>query len=266
MSLRQDLQKTSSRRRRKEIFIRILIGIGIVGVITGIIIFLFYIPSLRISEVAIAGLSVSDEKELREEILEKLKARRFLILPKDHLIFFPKEEIQTLLANKFRVKDFEMEKDFPSGLKISIVERKTWAVWCLADSNRCLLIDREARAFESAAGFAGGAILKIIDARNENFLGKNILPDKSFEKIVFLIDNAPKRVGEEIKTVNIKSAGDTYLLYVKTGWYVLIDDETDEKKALENLYLALNSEIKERKAELEYIDLRFPDKVFYKYR
>ena len=47
---------------------------------------------------------------------------------------------------------------------------------------------------------------------------------------------------------------------------MIIDAETDIEKSLENLSLALRSgEIKEKSNALEYVDLRFPDKVFYKF-
>ena len=274
MSLRQDLLKTSGRRRRRAFFVRILIGAGVAALAAGIIVVLFFVPSLRIRNVTIAGLNPTDERELKKEILAALAVRKYLILPKDHLILFPKKEIEAFIANKFRVKNFKVEKDFPSGLKISITERETWAVWCPAESSsniqtgkpNCLLLDQEGLAFEAAPGFTGTAVLKIIDARDKNFLGKNILPAKDFEKIKFFIEKVPGRITEEIKTINIKASGDTYLLYLKSGWYLLVDAQTDPARALENLSIALSSEIKEKRAKLEYIDLRFADKVFYRFK
>ena len=245
---------------------RVLIALGFLLILTGIIIFLFYVPSLRISRVQITGLSIADEKELRTEILTALSSRRYLIIPKDHLVLFQRKEIETLLSNKFRVKQFDLKKDFPSGLKIVLSERETWAVWCRASNlENCFLIDQGGVVFEKAAGFAGSAVLKIIDARDEDFLGKNVLPNQSFEKISLFREWIKDQVGEEIRKVNIKSSGKTFLLYTRAGWYVLIDDETDITKAIENLVLGL-SEIKEGRSKLEYIDLRFPDKIFYKFK
>ncbi len=266
MSLRQDLQKTLHRKKQSELFRRALIGIGILGILATVIAFLFYIPSLRITKLIISGLSPIDEKQLRREVLAALATREYFIIPKDHLLFFPKNEIYALLQNKFRVRAFKLEKDFPSTIKIEVTERETWAVWCSADATKCLLLDKDGLAFESATGFSGSAILKIVDARGDDFIGKNILPLENFLKIRELVEKAPGIMKETVGTINIKSSGKTYLIYAKSGWYMLIDDETDVPKALENLRIALNSEIKENRKNLEYIDLRFQDKIFYRYR
>jgi hypothetical protein len=226
MSLRQEILKNSSRRRRKEIVIRILLGIGILGLLAAVAVFLFYIPSLRISNISISGLNADDETELRAEVFSAISSRKFLIIPEDHLIFFNKEKIKSLLAEKFRVKDYELETEFPSSLKISVTERKTWAIHCLASGKPCYLLDKDGLAFSQSPGFAGSAILKIIDAREEDFLGKNILPEESFGKIKYFIENISSRVEEEVSAVNIKSSGETYLLYVRSGWYALIDGES----------------------------------------
>jgi len=267
MLLRQELLRTSHKRRRWRLVYKILAGVGVVGIISAAITFLFYIPSLRVKTIAISGLDSASEKELRLEIFEALGARRLWVLPKDHLIFFPRKEIEALLADKFRVKQFQLEKNFPSSLKIAITARETWAIWCsLQNPKNCLLLDKEGLAFEKAPEIAGSIVLKIIDARGGDFLGKNILPPAEFQKILFLIENVTKRAGENVLTADIKASGETYLLHLKSGWYLILDNETDQERAVENLVLALNSEIKENRANLEYIDLRFPDKVFYKYK
>ena len=206
MSLRQDILKSSNRRRRKEIVIRALLGIGIAGIFCAIAAFLFYIPSLRISNIYIAGLGAVDEAELRTQVLSAISSRKFLIIPEDHLLFFNKNKIKSLLAEKFRVKDYELETDFPSALKISITERKTWAIYC-ALRKPCYLLGRDGVAFSKSPAFAGKAILKIIDAREEDFFGKNILPEEIFEKINYVIENVPPRAGEGISIINIKSSG-----------------------------------------------------------
>lgn len=242
-------------------------GLGVLVIIAGLIIFLFYIPSLRITKVAIAGLGSVDEKNLRAEVLAALDSRRFLVLPRDHLLFFPKNEVEELLNHKFRVRTFELSKDFPSSISIQINARETWAVWCPASGRvDCLLLDKDGLGFEKARDFAGTAVLKIIDARDDDFLGKKILEHDKLIKLQEMISDIPGKAGDELSTINIKASGETYLLYLRSGWYLLIDEDIDPRTALENLTIVLKSEIKEKKNDLEYIDLRFRDKVFYKFK
>lgn len=235
--------------------------------ILGLSVLIFYVPSLRISKVHIEGLSISYEKELRGGILEILSQKRWLIFPKDSVFLFPRGELENILKNFHRIKKFQLEVEFPAALRLSVEERKTWAVWCQSELKRlCLLVDEEGFAFVSSPALSGKAVLKIIDERNEDFLGKNVLPPEGFSKIRTFIGLLPRRTGEEIESVNIKISGNIINLVLKSGWFLIIDDETDPAKALENLSLALNSKIKESREKLEYIDLRFEDKIFYRFK
>ncbi len=168
---------------------------------------------------------------------------------------------------KYRFSDFVVKRKLPSAIDVSITERKTWAIWCKDGENNCLLLDKDGLAFEKSIISSGSAVLKILDAREEDFLRKNILPPEHFRKVSQMIEKIPKIIESDIVKVYIKKGGETYYLYPKKGFYLIIDAQTDIEKAIENFSLALKSgEIKERSDTLEYIDLRFQDKVFYKFR
>ncbi|MFH1956540.1 MAG: hypothetical protein ABIJ28_02740, partial [Patescibacteria group bacterium] len=49
-------------------------------------------------------------------------------------------------------------------------------------------------------------------------------------------------------------------------WYILLSERSDYKLSLDNLKIALREQIKEKRSELEYIDLRLENKVFYKFK
>lgn len=241
-----------------------MLGLVIAG---GLMVATFYIPSLRLSSIVIEGLSPAETKILREEMEQILAEKYFYVFPKDNFILFPKEKVETLLNANLRIKEFTLEREFPSTLKIFLKERETWAVWCQKDAKTpCLLLDREGFAFVVSPAFSGTAVLKIIDERNEEFIGKNILPSVQFQKLAAFVERLPRRAKEEVSAIEIKVSGNTFHLNLKSGWYLLIDDETDIDTALENLALALNSEIKESREKLEYVDLRFSDKVFYRFK
>ena len=97
MSLRQDLLKTSHRRRKKDIFTKILFGICVLGIVSAIATFLFYIPALRVSNIIISGLDKNNAKELHTELFEILGGRKWLIVPKNHILFLPKKNIEEFL-------------------------------------------------------------------------------------------------------------------------------------------------------------------------
>ncbi len=57
-----------------------------------------------------------------------------------------------------------------------------------------------------------------------------------------------------------------FQLLTKEGWRILIDDKNEPQITYENLSLALKEKIKDKRKNLDYIDLRFGNKVYFKYK
>jgi len=67
---------------------------------------------------------------------------------------------------------------------------------------------------------------------------------------------------ESIKLSHIDNVFEAQLTTIE-GWQILINSEADFEKQLNNLLLTLQEEIEDR-AELENIDLRYEERIFYK--
>jgi hypothetical protein len=72
-----------------------------------------------------------------------------------------------------------------------------------------------------------------------------------------------KENGFDISKIILKDAG-IREVYLKEGWYILLNDKNEPDQTFSNLELVLDQEIKEKRPKLDYIDLRFGKKVFYK--
>ncbi len=55
-----------------------------------------------------------------------------------------------------------------------------------------------------------------------------------------------------------------YEVYSKEGWYILLNTKNEPNPSFNNLKLVFDTQIKEKRLKLEYIDLRFGQKVFFK--
>ncbi len=261
------LLEVSRRRKRRWALIK-LAGWGAVGLVVLAGFFsLFYTKSLRVREIRFTGTETLSREELREEIQKLISRRYFYALPKDHILFLPKGEIEALLSNRYRIQEFKLKRKFPNILSIEIKERKPWAIWCRQEGEElrnCGVADRSGFVFAASPAFSGNAVLKIIDQSANEMIGKNFAPAEDVAKIAFLIEKAEERLDEQITSV-LPQEGGVYHLIMEEGWYLIVDDGIKEEKAFENLLLALGK-IGDRRAELEYIDLRFSNKVFYKFR
>lgn len=256
----RNLLELSRKRRRRWVLWRAagwLLAFFFTG---GALASLFYIPQFQIRAVAVQGAKSLDSALLAAEVSSVLQGKYFRLLPKNNLIFLPRKKVAALLQKEPRIESFSMERRFPSALEIEIKEREPWGIWCQGE--RCFFADQTGFVFAPAPLAEGRAIFKIKDEREENFFGKHFLPRELLEKIIHLAERVAKRFEEEPWLLEIKTS-QSFKLLVKSGWYLKLDDKTDFDRALENLALALR-ELGERREQLEYLDLRFTDKVFYK--
>ncbi|MDP3785425.1 MAG: cell division protein FtsQ/DivIB [bacterium] len=278
----RELLDVSRRRKRRWALIKISSWTSIVflGIAAGVS--FFYIPSLRASSITFTGLETLNETKLREEVSDILSKKYFLIFPKNNIVFLPRKEILSLLAGIPRLEGFSIETGLPSKLEIKLKERKSWAVWCRkpadlpaegspqagspsdiqAGKPPCALVDKNGFVFAAAPIFSGSAVLKILDGRGIDYFGKNFIAPEKLNEISLLGERLEKRLGEEISAVEITN-DDEFHLVLKNGWYLKLDFATDLPKAFDNLALILEN-LKDSRRNLEYIDLRFQDKVFYK--
>ena len=173
-------------------------------------------------------------------------------------------------ANKAILKEFpligevDIKRNFPDALIIAVTERKPVAVFYYEEQK--FFIDKYGIIFE-----------EILD--NEYFylkiesliliekleLGKRILEKELMGKILE-IKQETKRIDISIKKNLIVSEE---RLNVKTleGWEIYFNLKDDISAQIFHLNLVLNEKIPlEKRKNLEYIDLRFSPRVFFRYR
>jgi cell division septal protein FtsQ len=164
-----------------------------------------------------------------------------------------------LLKNFPQVFLVEVERKFPSKLIFKISERKEVANFC--QNETCYLIDREGIVFGVGRE---ESLLKIEKAK----LDEEIKPGKSIieREILTKILEISKRIDFEIESVLIVSEDDLHFK-TKQGWEIIIDPEKDIDWQLTKLKVAIENAIpKEKMNDLEYIDLRFGNFAYPKYK
>jgi hypothetical protein len=161
-----------------------------------------------------------------------------------------------------------------------LVEERNPAALLCAGSNAtgtdsgaisCSFMDENGFIFQPAPSFSGGIFVKFIDQRQatsssiENAaIGKETISEPELQKLL----SFEKLLGSQAITVSkiiLKKNGE-YEIYLKEGWYILLNSKNEPNPSFNNLLLVLDSNIKEKRPQLEYIDLRFGNKVFFKYK
>jgi len=260
--LRTDILASSKKLKRKRIASRAGLFVGCFLVLFVGISALFYIPKFRIQKISIQGNAVLKNEEIIFNVLSSLNGKYFGILPRDNVFILPKAEVSSnLLAGFSRVKSVHLEKDFPKSLSVAIVERKPIALHCQDDEEKtsCGFVDEDGVIFEDAPAFSDNVYVKFY---NEN--GGKIEKIEWFDEML----NFSKLVSSnniKIRKVVLEKGG-ARKFYTSEGWYILINENDDIEAVFGNLRLALEKQIKNNRRNLGYIDLRFGNKIYYKFK
>jgi len=274
---------TSRQLRRKRRVIKASLILFCVLLFVGIVIAFFNLSKFRISQISIEGAVVLDQEQFKGETLNFLKEKYLKLFPYDNIFILPEGKLAADLSEIFPLlKKIVISRDFPQKISIAIEERKAEALWC-ADSDSasipasststleslpkesCAFADADGFIFQPAPSFSGAIFLKFFDEREQpSGMGKMMTDGDEFQKLTSFA-GLLKENGFDISKIILKDAG-IREVYLKEGWYILLNDKNEPDQTFSNLELVLDQEIKEKRPKLDYIDLRFGKKVFYKFK
>lgn len=230
----------------------------------------FRIPALKIQKITVEGNVLISKEDIVNSVKEGMIGNFMGVLPKENIFLFPREDVlKKMIKDVPRIKTAEIKREFFDGLSIKISERTNAAILC--DKEDCAAIDEDGLVFEKTPYISGGAVLKFFDRRGsdsdespDKLMGKSILPKAQFKKIADFSSLVSKMNGEVVGVILKKE--NIYELRLREGWNILINSKNEPSPTFANLMTALNFEIKEKHANLAYVDLRFGNKVYFKYK
>lgn len=263
--LRKDFLEASKKKKKRRLAIRLLLMFFAIVIAIVIIIWSLYLDYFRIKNIIIEGNSFIEKEKIMESVNNSISGKYFYLIPKNNILIASKKKIADNLFNDFfRVKSVDVSKNFPDGLLVKTEERNPSALLC--EDKNCFFVDDSGYVFEESPFFSGDIFIKFIDRRNErNFsAGSKILPEEEFRNLINFSESLSKD-GIKISSIILKNEG-LYEFHTSEEWYILLSERSDYKISVDNLRIALNEQIKEKRPELEYIDLRLQNKVFFKYR
>ena len=226
------------------------------------------IPSSNINAIEILGNKVLDTEILEAAARAEITENYLWFLPKSNVLLYPKSSIKRTLLNKFkRIKEVEVTLKNKQTLQISISERTPSYTWCgnvipeTHINEKCYFLDDAGFIFDQAPYFSGEVYFK--------FYGSL----ENFEKLVSL-KNTLEAMKLKPVALYTKEDGDVKIFLSTTSESrpeILLTSNADFEKVAENLQTALDTEplksnFKNKYSSLEYIDLRFGNKVYYKFR
>jgi hypothetical protein len=177
-----------------------------------------------------------------------------LIIPNNHIIFLSKRQIERHILETYPSVEFaDVSKTKDRDIIISIKDRMATGVWC---DELCYFFDDEGILFKKSFDYTGAVFTKweIASSTPLNFYDKALCTDMCIDKtfVSFLTQN---------KVMKVIMEGEDLRMFTEYGYYI---------KALNNATTTMRNvalfkaEYKGGEGKLEYVDVRFGDKIFYK--
>ena len=147
-------------------------------------------------------------------------------------------------------------------MNINITERHAILLWCNTDNSVCDYLDQDGISFSVAPQIQGSAYVVFVDGNNPQ-VGVSALSKQDVNTISTMIDSS-KSLGFSI--VKFDAANREANIYDSTGMYIKFDLDNSAASSTYYLKEVLSSDQLKNldKSSIEYLDLRFGNKVLLK--
>lgn len=271
------------KRRKRQILIRKIIIFAVLFLILiAALSFISKISRLNIQEVTVSGNKVIDTERVQALVQRDTAGKYLWLFPKTNIFLYPKGRIQRDLANEFkRFKDIELSVQNTRVLTISVSERDPEYTWCGAtptaesDKEVCYFLDANGYIFDQAPYFSGAVYFKFYGETSgvSDTPAGSYVAEGYFDRLISF-----KKTLEDMSlkpvAASIENSGDIKIFLSRNSALlsnpqIIIKKDSDFGKATENFKAALDTEPLKSKfktgySALEYVDLRFGNKIYFK--
>lgn len=269
------------KKRRIEFTKKAAVIVFIFAVFFGAVLYGLYRPGINIREVEVKGTEVLKPEAVEQAFKDEISGKYFYLVPKSSIFFFPEKTLLSKLKSTFkRIDKISLGRSGFSKIIINLSERPEHYLWCGADfieergpENECYFVDSGGYVFSKAPFYSGHIFLEfygdLFSGDDSSPVGGTVLPEDNFRKLVDFganmsgLDMAPEKVF-------IKPGGD-YELTLPISGKILLNDKNDFSKDADYLKLSLStnplkSEMESKREFLDYLDIRFGNKVFFRFK
>lgn len=223
----------------------------------------FWVKDIEIKAAQDPKYYAKDEiKEIARNVLE----RKFLkFFPGKSIFLVSSAGIRENILNQFpEIKSVEINRKPPHFLEAVIKERESVGIWCRQDGGKvreCFNIDNEGIIFKESPLVLSDFVLNLYASSSQAVSIRNRAVSSNLME--FILNVKEGLVGIKAVDFGIVSEQD---LRVGTnhGFGVYFNPANSFDRQLAALETVLNEEIKDNFSDLEYIDLRIENRVYYR--
>ncbi len=276
--------KTKRRNRALAKFLYIIVILAAIFFGVG---FLSQIPKFVINQVSVSGLKVLNQEEVSAKTLHYLDGKTALVYARGNIFIYSKKKVAEFIKNEFpRVYSIVSVDRTNRDLNILIEERRAAYLWCgeippayidRFENKDCYFLDQTGFIFDRSPFFTPGVYLTFYGGikTGEEIIGQTIALKNSIAEFSQLTKDL-ELSGFDVDSIYMKEDGQSEMLLSllsDTGDYAKIlfnenEPLIDIASKVESLSKeeSFAKEFADKRFSLMYIDTRFGNKVFYKFK
>ncbi len=279
---RQQVPLRLAERRKKQIILRLELLSALFVVILGALSYFSYSPTFAISNIEVLGLVDSDKVAVEEYVKTNLEGGHLLLFSKRNFLLYQKNSIEQGIYAEFKkVEKVKLATKDIHNLIVTVAPREPYALWCAGSitqssvgtstSNQttgCYHVDWGGLVFEKESDApASGKVALYKTFGKENMIGERILDQGKFAKLRELLRSLTE-LNLKPEGVVFKDNGD-FEVRTGTDGKFIFGGSDDLNVSVNNLKLLLDSEEFKKEVvvgskKIDYVDLRFGKKLFFK--
>ena len=280
--------KKSYRTKKKKSIFRIFrskffwLGFLILMLLGGIFYFFLFSSFFQIKGIEISNNQKVTAKEIENIINQEVNKKIFFVIPKNILLINFKNIDQAILEKFLVIDKVILNRKFPDIIIANIEERTSVGVWCkpivdfqegdsdeenkekvvLVRNSDCFNLDNKGVIFEQGREETAELVIK---SEKEIFLGEKVI-EEDYLGIILEIKETLKGDSQiDIKEFFIPNEEEKLIVKTFGNWEVYFNPAENISDQIFNLKLVLKEKIPlEKTGNLEYIDLRFGSRVYFK--
>jgi len=252
-----------SQKKKKTFYIKlILTTLLIIGLLFGISAFSKY-SKLQISNILVKGNRQISSDEIESLAREKIEGNygRFL-LSKSNIFLYPKFSIEKNLFNRFSsIEEIDIDFENLNSISIEVKEYEPIALWC---GDICYLVNGKGKIFIEEPLINNNQFIKFYGGIEGDPLRQDYISEKVFNDLMHF-SILLRRLDITATSITTDDSRN-FTVKTKAGANILIESDDDVLLTFDNLQTVITQDAinKAQFGNIDYIDLRAGNKVFYK--
>ena len=270
------------RRRTRAFFNRTFFYFLGFAAVLALAVYLSRLPGINIESIEVEGASIVESGAIRTTTQEKISGKYLWLIPRTNVLFYPKKKIVEALTSQYkRLGEINLSIKNNRVLLVVVTEHQPLYTWCGVDllmdteaPRQCYFLDKDGYIFDEAPYFSGDVYFKFFGSQginSENPTG-SYFAQEYFQSLTLFKQNLETQ-GLKPVIFFLKEDGDAelYLSGIKNPKpKILLRTDADMENLAGNLEAALRTEplktrFEKEYSKLEYLDLRFDNKVYSKF-